>query len=64
MKNLSNQIKKIQTMNCYLNLYVSGSGLDKITAPLKNIGNNIIRWSYTDMLLVKEGKHPLFFNNN
>jgi hypothetical protein len=48
-------------MNCYLNLYVSGSGLDKITAPLKNIGNNIIRWSYTDMLLVKEGKHPLFF---
>jgi hypothetical protein len=60
----SNQMKKIETMGCYLNLYLSGSGLDKITAPLKNIGNNIIRWSYTDMLLVKEGKHPLFFNNN
>lgn len=59
-----NQMKKIELLECYLNVYLSGSGLDKITAPLKNIGNNIIRWSYTDMVLVKEGRHPLFFKNN
>jgi hypothetical protein len=56
-----NQMKKIESLGCSVNVYLSGSGLDKITAPLKNIGNNIIRWSYTDMVLCKEGKHPLFF---
>lgn len=56
-----NQMKKIESLGCSVNVYLSGSGLDKITAPLKNIGNNIIRWSYTDMILCKEGKHPLFF---
>jgi hypothetical protein len=56
-----NQMKKIESLECFLNVYLSGSGLDKITAPLKNIGNNIIRWSYTDMVLCREGNHPLFF---
>lgn len=56
-----NQMKKIESLECSLNVYLSGSGLDKITAPLKNIGNNIIRWSYTDMVLCREGNHPLFF---
>jgi hypothetical protein len=56
-----NQMKKIELLGCSVNVYLSGSGLDKISAPLKNIGNNIIRWSYTDMILCKEGKHPLFF---
>lgn len=56
-----NQMKKIESLGCSVNVYLSGSGLDKITAPLKNIGNNIIRWSCTDMILCKEGKHPLFF---
>lgn len=55
------QMKKIELLECSLNVYLSGSGLDKITAPLKNIGNNIIRWSYTDMVLCREGRHPLFF---
>lgn len=56
-----NQMKKIESLGCSINVYLSGSGLDKITAPLKNIGNNIIRWSYTDMVLCREGNHPLFF---
>lgn len=56
-----NQMKKIESLECSLNVYMSGSGLDKITSPLKNIGNNIIRWSYTDMVLCREGNHPLFF---
>ena len=56
-----NQMKKIESLQCSVNVYLSGSGLDKITAPLKNIGNNIIRWSYTDMVLCREGNHPLFF---
>mgnify|MGYP006126471333 FL=1 len=59
-----NQMKKIEALQCSVNVYLSGSGLDKITAPLKNIGNNIIRWSYTDMVLCREGNHPLFFKNN
>jgi len=58
------QIDRINSLNCSLNLYMSGSGLDKVTAPLDNIGGNIIRWSYTDMMLVKDGTHPLFFNTN
>lgn len=56
------QMQKIESLGCSLNCYLSGSGLEKITAPLKNIGNNIIQWSYTDMLLMKEGRHPLFFD--
>jgi hypothetical protein len=58
----TSQIDKIKSLGCSLNVYMSGSGLDKVTAPLENIDGNIIRWSYTDMLLVKDGLHPLFFN--
>lgn len=55
------QMKMIKRLGCSLNVYMSGSGLDKMVVNLKNVGSNVIQWSYTDMLLVKSGEHPLFF---
>lgn len=56
------QINSIENLNTSLNVYMSGSGLEKMLFNLKNVDDRIIQWSYTDMTLVKHGKHPLFFD--
>lgn len=56
------QKKMLDRLGSSLNVYMSGSGLEKMVYNLENLDDRIIRFSYTDMLLVKEGKHPLFFD--
>jgi hypothetical protein len=53
-----NSLDKIEYLDCHLNIYMSGTGLEKVSAPLTNLRDNIIHWSYTDMLMVKNGLHP------
>ena len=53
-----NSLDKIDYLDCHLNIYMSGTGLEKVSAPLTNLRDNVIRWSYTDMLMVKNGIHP------
>lgn len=55
------QTDMINKLESSLTLYLSGSGLEKIISNLKNLEDRIIQWSYTDMILVKHGQHPLFF---
>ena len=50
---------KIDFINCGLNVYMTGTAIEKVISPLKNVRDNILRWSYSDMLMVKYGKHPL-----
>lgn len=49
----------IKFLNCGLDVYMTGTAIDKVISPLEHIDDNIIRWSYTDMLMVKEGLHPI-----
>jgi hypothetical protein len=49
----------IKYLNCGLDVYMTGTAIDKVVSPLDNIGDNIIRWSYTDMLMVQNGEHPI-----
>ena len=49
----------IDFINCGLNLYMTGTAIEKVIYPLKNVRDNILRWSYSDMLMVKYGEHPL-----
>jgi hypothetical protein len=49
----------IKYLNCGLDVYMTGTGIDKVVSPLDHIGDNIIRWSYTDMMMVKSGEHPI-----
>jgi len=49
----------IRDIGAKLNVYMTGTAIEKVTNPLENLGDNVIRWSYTDMLLVKSGEHPL-----
>lgn len=49
----------IKFLNCELDIYMTGTAIDKVISPLEHIDDNIIRWSYTDMLMVKEGVHPI-----
>jgi len=57
----TNSQKKINYLDSSLNIYLTGTGIDKVAFNLKNLNDNIIRFSYNDMLLVKSGQHPLFF---
>jgi hypothetical protein len=50
---------KIDYLNCGLNIYMTGTAIERVALPLSNLRDNIIRWSYTDMLMVKEGSHPI-----
>lgn len=50
---------KIDYLNCGLNIYMTGTAIERVALPLSNLRDNIIRWSYTDMLMVKEGLHPI-----
>jgi hypothetical protein len=51
--------KFINYLNCGLNIYMTGTGIERVINPLSNIEDNVIRWSYTDMLMVKSGEHPV-----
>jgi hypothetical protein len=53
-----NQQDFIKFLGCQLDVYMTGTAIDKILSVLNYIGDNIIRWSYTDMLMVQEGVHP------
>jgi hypothetical protein len=50
---------KIDYLNCGLNIYMTGTAIERVASPLSNLRDNIIRWSYTDMLMVKKGEHPI-----
>jgi hypothetical protein len=54
-----NSQEKIDYLNCGLNIYMTGTAIERVVSPLSNLRDNIIRWSYTDMLMVKEGEHPI-----
>jgi hypothetical protein len=54
-----NSQKFINFLDCELNIYMTGTGGEKVIAPLTNIGNNIISWSYLDMLMTQNGEHPI-----
>ena len=49
----------IKFLNCGLDIYMTGTAIEKVISPLDYIDDNIIRWSYTDMLMVKNGEHPI-----
>ena len=49
----------IRFIDSKLNVYMTGTAIEKVINPLENIDDNIIRWSYTDMLMVKKGEHPV-----
>ena len=50
---------KIDYLNCGLNIYMTGTAIERVASPLSNLRDNIIRWSYSDMLMVKKGEHPI-----
>jgi hypothetical protein len=50
---------KIDYLNCGLNIYMTGTAIERVVSPLSNLRDNIIRWSYSDMLMVKRGEHPI-----
>ena len=54
-----NQQDFIKFLSCQLDVYMTGTAIGKILSVLDYVGDNVIRWSYTDMLMVKEGVHPL-----
>lgn len=49
----------INFLESHLDIYITGTAIERVISPLDNIEDNIIRWSYTDMLMVKNGEHPL-----
>jgi len=54
-----NSQEKIYYLNCRLNIYMTGTAIERVASPLSNLRDNIIRWSYSDMLMVKKGEHPI-----
>jgi hypothetical protein len=38
---------------------MTGTAIERVASPLSNLRDNIIRWSYSDMLMVKKGEHPI-----
>ena len=53
-----NQQDFIKFLGCQLDVYMTGTAIDKVVSVLDYVGDNIIRWSYTDMLMTQEGVHP------
>jgi hypothetical protein len=54
----TNSQEFIKFLNCDLDVYMTGTAIEKVVSVLDYVGDNIIRWSYTDMLMVQEGVHP------
>ena len=55
----SNCQEFIKFIGSKLNIYMTGTAIEKVINPLENLDDNIIRWSYNDMLMVKKGEHPI-----
>lgn len=55
----TNSQKFIEFLDCDLDVYMTGTAIEKVVSVLDYVNDNIIRWSYTDMLMVQEGVHPL-----
>lgn len=55
----NNSQEYINFLNSGLNIFMTGTAIERVINPLENVGDNIIRWSYTDMLMVKTGEHPI-----
>jgi hypothetical protein len=55
----SNSQSFINYLNSGLNIFMTGTAIERVVNPLQHVGDNIIRWSYTDMLMVKTGEHPI-----
>lgn len=55
----NNSQQYINYLNSGLNIFMTGTAIERVMNPLENVGNNIIRWSYTDMLMIKNGEHPI-----
>lgn len=49
----------IRFIGAKLNVYMTGTSIERVINPLVNLEDNVIRWSYTDMLMVKKGEHPI-----
>lgn len=49
----------IKFLDCNLDIYMTGTAIEKVISSLNNVGDNIIRWSYIDMLMVQNGEHPI-----
>ena len=49
----------IKYLNCGLDVYMTGTAIERVVSPLDSVGDNVIRWSYTDMLMVQNGEHPI-----
>jgi hypothetical protein len=54
-----NSQEVIRFIDAKLNVYMTGTAIERVTNPLENLEDNVIRWSYTDMLMVKKGEHPI-----
>lgn len=54
-----NSQEMIKYLNCSLDVYMTGTAIERVVSPLDSVGDNIIRWSYTDMLMVQNGQHPV-----
>jgi hypothetical protein len=51
--------KLIEFLDCKLNIYMSGTGIERIVKICKNLGDNIIQFCYNDILLLQSGQHPI-----
>jgi hypothetical protein len=54
----TNSQEFIKYLNCELDVYMTGTAIEKVVSVLDYVEDNIIRWSYTDMLMVQQGVHP------
>jgi hypothetical protein len=54
-----NSQEVIRFIDSKLNVYMTGTAIERVINPLENLEDNVIRWSYTDMLMVKNGEHPI-----
>ena len=50
--------EKIDYLDTHFNIYMTGTAIERVSSPLINLRDNIFRWSYLDMLMVKKGEHP------
>ncbi len=54
----TNQKEDIKKLDCHVNVHLTGSNIEKVVSSLDNVGDRIIRFSYTDILMMFNGEHP------
>ena len=52
------QQKQINEMGCGLKFHLTGSNIYKILSTLGDVDDRFFQFSYTDMLLMRDGSHP------